>query len=530
MGTPRMFSAGIVLATALVIIVRAIIYLLFDKRRPSVPPGPRGLPLLGNVLDLPPKGERACDHWLKFKDAYGPISSIKVLGTTFVILNSPELALELLEKKSATYSSRPDFTFAEFTGWEQSLSLLKYDKNHRRRRKVAHTLLGTKTAIGPYLRLQDVEVHRFLFRILQKPESFLEHIKTESTAIILKLVYGYTVEPHKPDPLVHLVDQAMEQFSSAVDPGTWLVDSIPALKYVPEWMVGGRWKKTARAWAATLKETAEKPLQFARQQTASGNQKRSFTTDFYTGLGDSLTPRDHEDFKWTAMTLYGGGADTTANTVSSVFLAMILFPDVQRKAQEEIDRVVGSNRLPTFDDRENLPYIEALLTEAWRWHTVGPLGVPHTASVDDVVNGYYIPKGSVILTNTWWYTHDPAVYEDPYVFRPERFLSSNPPPDPTNYIFGFGRRICPGRYFADSTVWLTIVRSLAVFDISKALDEHGREIEPIAKFTASLISRPEDYKATIKPRSPQHEALIRQVEELHPWEESDAAEIQKIKI
>lgn len=80
---------------------------------------------------------------------------------------------------------------------------------------------------------------------------------------------------------------------------------------------------------------------------------------------------------------------------------MVLFPDVQRKAQEEIDRVVGTDRLPTFDDRENLPYIEAVLTEAWRWHTVGPLGVPHATSSEDVVNGYFIPKGSIIVTNVW---------------------------------------------------------------------------------------------------------------------------------
>ncbi|KAK5634643.1 hypothetical protein RRF57_010356 [Xylaria bambusicola] len=460
----------------------------------------------------------------------GPISSITVLGTTFVISNSPELTSELLEKRSVKYSSRPHLVFAEANGWSQSVSLMKYDKAYRQRRKITHTLVGTKMNVAPYLPLQDVEVHRLLFRILQEPERFLEHIKTEAAAIILKLVYGYTVEPHNPDPLADLIDEAMGHFSATVAPGAWLVDSIPALKYIPEWMLGGGWKRIARDWHSVLRETVEKPLQFALQHITSGDQKRSFIKDFYDEKGASITPRDQEDLKWTALTLYGGGADTTVNTVSAFFLAMIMFPDVQQKAQDEIDRVVGTHRLPTFDDRENLPYVEALLTEAWRWHTVGPLGVPHASSAEDIVNGYRIPKGSVIVSNIWWFTHDPSVYTDPFVFNPERFIGPNPPPDPVDYTFGYGRRICPGRFIADSSVWLTIVRSLAVFNISKGLDENGREIEPTMKFTPGLISRPEDFKATIKPRSAQHEALIRQLEELHPWEESDAAEIRNMKI
>ncbi|KAI0521821.1 cytochrome protein [Xylaria bambusicola] len=529
MASVGIFSTGILFATALVVVVTTI-YLFFHKKQLPLPPGPRGIPLLGNVLDLPPKGGRDCEHWLKFKDTYGPISSITVLGTTFVILHSPELTSELLENRSSKYSSRPSLIFAEANGWSDALTLMKYDKAYRRRRKITHTLVGTKMNVAPYLPLQDVEVHRFLFRTLQEPERFLEHIKTEAAAFILKLIYGYTVEPHKPDPLVELVDEAMTHFSATVVPGAWLVDSIPALRYIPEWMLGGGWKKTARAWRAVLRETVEKPLQFARQHITSDDQNRSFVRDFYDEKGAGITSRDQEDFKWAATTLYGGGADTTVNTISAFFLAMILFPDVQRKAQDEIDRVVGTHRLPTFDDRKSLPYIEALLTEAWRWHSVGPLGVPHASSAEDIVNGYRIPKGSIIVSNIWWYTHDPSVYTDPYIFNPERFMGPNPQSDPVPYTFGYGRRICPGRFIADSSVWLTIVRSLAVFNISKGLDENGRETEPNVQFLPGLISRPADFKATIKPRSPEHEALIRQLEELHPWEESNAAEIREMKI
>ncbi|KAI0911289.1 cytochrome protein [Ustulina deusta] len=522
MATIQVLGSGILLATALVIVVRVTL-LLFEKRRGPLPPGPKGLPLIGNVLDLPPKGERECYHWLKHKDLYGPISSITALGTTIVILHSPELAAELLEKRSAKYSSRP-------VGWTEGLAMMPYNNAFRLRRKLAHMLMGTKMTVVPYLPLQDIEVHRFLFRVLQEPELFLDHIRTEAAAIILKIVYGYTVEPHTPDPLVGLVDTAMGQFSACFVPGAWLVDSIPALKYIPSWMLGGGWKKTSRQWKAVLKETAERPLQFSQQRIASGNQEKSFVMAFHNDRGDNFTPDDHDNLKWTALAVYAGGSDTTVNTISSFFLAMTMFPDVQRTAQEEIDRVIGIGRLPTFSDRENLPYIEAIVTEAWRWHPVVPMGVAHATTAEDIVNGYRIPKGAIIMPNIWWFTHDPAVYSNPLAFDPSRYLGPHPDPDPTNYVFGYGRRICPGRYIADSSVWLTIVRTLAVFDISKGLDENGCEIEPFMKFTPSLISRPEDFKATIKPRSLQHEVLVRQVGELHPWKKSDAAELQKIVI
>ena len=81
---------------------------------------------------------------------------------------------------------------------------------------------------------------------------------------------------------------------------------------------------------------------------------------------------------------------------------MALFPEAQRKAQEEIDRVVGTDRLPTFEDRENLPYVDALVKEALRWHPVVPMGVPHVTTEDDIYEGYFIPKGSILLPNIWY--------------------------------------------------------------------------------------------------------------------------------
>ncbi|KAM0424378.1 hypothetical protein ACHAPT_010526 [Fusarium lateritium] len=206
---------------------------------------------------------------------------------------------------------------------------------------------------------------------------------------------------------------------------------------------------------------------------------------------------------------------------------MTLSSDVQRKAQEEIDRVIGNERLPTLADRPSLPYIEAIVKEVLRWHPVAPMGLPHTSTADDVYEGYFIPKGSMLFANVWHFTHDPEIYDEPMSFKPERFLGlqgNKAAPDPHTFVFGFGRRICPGRILADNALYLNIAQSLAVFTISK----DGQVAQPEIRFTPGVVSHPEPFEAIIKPRSPHYEKLIRSIEQLFPWEDSDAGILESM--
>lgn len=194
---------------------------------------------------------------------------------------------------------------------------------------------------------------------------------------------------------------------------------------------------------------------------------------------------------------------------------MALHPEVMKKAQAEIDAVVGNDRLPTFADREHLPYLDALTKEVLRWNTVAPTGVPHRAVQDDVHAGYFIPKGSLVIANIWKLTHDPRTYANPFTFNPDRFISSEGKTaelDPHGLCFGFGRRICPGLHLADASVFISCAMSLAVFDISKCI-ENGIIIEPVHENTTGTISHPKPFKCSIKPRSQKAVSLI-QAEEL----------------
>ncbi|KAI0029080.1 cytochrome P450 [Vararia minispora EC-137] len=176
--------------------------------------------------------------------------------------------------------------------------------------------------------------------------------------------------------------------------------------------------------------------------------------------------------------------DTTVSSLMAIILCMILNPHVQVKAREELDRVIGRERIPVFDDRPNLPYMEAVFMEALRWDPTGPL------DEDVLCENFYIPKGAIVLANVWAILHDPVQYPEPHVFKPERFLSPEGRivNDPNlEYAFGFGTRKCPGRHFADATLWLYMTSILVFFEISKATDANGKEIPVDGKFESQSV-------------------------------------------
>ena len=163
---------------------------------------------------------------------------------------------------------------------------------------------------------------------------------------------------------------------------------------------------------------------------------------------------------------------------------MIAFPEVQRRAQAEIDSVVGRDRLPTFDDAPRLPYVRAIIREILRWRPALPFGVPRAATEEDWYEGMYIPKGTTCIANVWHCNHDRAVFgEDADEFRPERHLNENGElslgPVETNQAgqvtFGFGRRICVGREMAYDSLFMSTVRILWAAKLERVRDENGKQ-------------------------------------------------------
>lgn len=157
------------------------IYHFFFRKTSNLklPPGPRPLPLIGNVLDLPPPGKPHYLHWLKHKDKYGPLSSVTVLGQTMIIIHDRQVAYDLMEKNSLKTSGRPISPFAsEYCGYGSYLPILQYGEQFRNYRKMIHHLLGTKVHAAQFNHINDVESRRLLLRILDDPDNLRNHIKT----------------------------------------------------------------------------------------------------------------------------------------------------------------------------------------------------------------------------------------------------------------------------------------------------------------------------------------------------------------
>ncbi|KAG1854759.1 cytochrome P450 [Suillus tomentosus] len=481
----------------------------FNKKNPApYPPGPTGWPLIGNIQDIP-----RIKPWLTFAKwgkKYGNIVHVEILGQHMMVVNSTRIAIELLDKKSNVCSDRPVLPMCgELCGWKHALALLPYNDRLRQYRKNIHHVIGSRAAVKTHHPIEEIETRRFLKRVFTKPDQLQEHIRQTAGAIILRITYGYKVKENN-DPFIDLADRATHQFSRSSIFGTFMVDYMPFLAHVPEWFPGASFKRKAREWCETLDEMASAPYEFVKDQMAAGIAPKSFTSDLLQGR--ILSAEEEHIVKWSALSLYSGGSDTPIPSIYSFFLAMTLFPDVQKKAQDEIDAVVGSDRLPSFADRDSLPYIEALTKEIQRWNVVGAAGFPHRMTEDNIYNGYYIPKGSLILANVWFMLNDPLRYPNPSQFSPERFLASDgkkPETDPYTICFGFGRRICPGLHLADASVWLSAAMSLAVFDISKAV-ENGVEITPEIDPSSGTVSYPKPFKCSIKPRSARAVALIQE--------------------
>jgi len=493
----------IYLDVALLMLTLALIKKVFTKRSAPLPPGPTKLPLLENLFDMP-----SSEEWFTFADwgkKWGDITAVSVFGQHMIIVNSAKVAMEMLDKKSTIYSDRPVMQMGgELVGWKNTLVLIPYGDRFRNYRKLFHKVIGSHSAMSNFHPIEEKETHRFLKRTLENPQALANHVRRTAGAVILRISHGYEISEAE-DPFVTIADEATEQFSLSTAPGGFIVNLIPALRHVPDWFPGTGWKRTASSWADTLARMADGPHQFVKQQMANGTAAVSFTSRLLEE--PDLTAEREHDIKWSAASLYSGGADTTVSSIYAFFLAMVLHPEVQRKAQKELDDVVGRDRLPRFSDREDLPYINALVLEVLRWHTVTPTGVPHCVTEDNIHDGYLIPKGALVITNIWQMSHDPNTYSDPFVFKPERFLGPKPEQDPREFCFGFGRRICPGRMLADASLFISCAMSLAVFDISK-YSKNGTTLEVKHEQTTGTISHVKPYQCSITPRSQRAVELI----------------------
>ncbi|KAI0646809.1 cytochrome P450 [Trametes meyenii] len=481
------------------------------------PPGPPGLPLIGNLLDVPSPKDFPWDTYAEFSRRYdSDIIRLNALGTNIIVANSMEVAGELLDRRSAIYSDRPRMVMLnELCGFGEGLAFLPYGKYWKDSRKMARQEFHA----APVKKFRPIEARstrRFLVDLLHKPESLMDNLRHLAGATIMSVGYDINVEPHD-DPYIQTAEDAVASIAETTNAGSYLVDVIPILKHVPEWFPGAGFKKQARIWHTAVDKLFNDPFEVCQKRLATGELGDCAAKSMIETFG--AQPKDPEYttkvIKMTLGALYVG-TSSTVSALGTFFLAMTLHPEVQEKARKQLDQVVGIHRLPSFSDQSSLPYIEAILKETLRWRPVVPLDVPHRLTEDDIYNGYHLPKGSLIVANQWAILHDEKMYPDAERYDPDRFLKPDGTldpevRDPSTAVFGFGRRICPGRFMALDSMWITIASVLALFEIRQAVDEDGKEITPDGEYIRGFLCHPKPFPCVIKPRSKEHEQMVQEL-------------------
>ncbi|KAG8926797.1 hypothetical protein FRC00_002566, partial [Tulasnella sp. 408] len=158
-----------------------------------------------------------------------------------------------------------------------------------------------------------------------------------------------------------------------------------------------------------------------------------------------------------------------------------------KKAHTELDRIVGPDRLPMFADQKEMAYLHAVLLETLRWNPVAAVGVPHTSLKDDVYEGYLIPKGTAVIGNAWGISRDTKYYPDPSSFDPGRYLQQPPELDPREFVFGYGRRICPGNEFGFQAMWILAASILWAFEVTISEKDAAALQEDTKRFSFGML-------------------------------------------
>ncbi|KAF2234318.1 cytochrome P450 [Viridothelium virens] len=428
-------------------------------------PGPRGLPFIGSVHELPEQ----CS-WLKFADwarEYGPIYQVNLGGVNHIWISTDHIARDLLAKRAAIYSDRPHIpaliddnrTSAHY------LPLLSKNDAWTRQRKFAKQIMSLSEKAGFY-QYPELESKRMLYEMMKDPSRYNVSLESYIARVTSRLAWG---TPSSSDEL----KQRARELLIGVSPTGALGNKLPFLMDLPDWLV------PAKAWERRRARTERKFFEIMQRaveaEMVQTTEKPSWTRSF-------LEKKSLWGFKSVlegayAVGMHGiAGALTIAAPMQSFCLAMIHYPQYQHILHEEVDRVCG-DRPPCFGDMPNMPVLRAFIRESMRWRPAVPTGIPHELTQDDVYEGYHLPAGSVMHPLEWCISRDPTMFPDPEAYNPMRWLDPaystfkedlTVHPTITQYSqFGYGRRVCQGQEVTEADMFVGVGAMAWLFNISK---------------------------------------------------------------
>jgi cytochrome P450 len=439
----------------------------------------------------------------KWNRKYGAIVSAKIGAQQFIILGTRRAAQDLLERRANIYSSRPASKFLDkYLHKGLASAFMPYGAQWRLHRRLNTSLLSERASTA-YRDLQDFESKQLLHEFLSTNE-FSEAFHSYTANIMFTLVYGKGRGKDDGDhKMLHQINKMASFVLQKASFGTILLDLFPMLDWLPHSFL--TWRKKAEELHYKTKEVYTECCNIAL-----GGDCWNWSHE--ASKRNEAGELPWEDVCYALGELYVAGIHTTKMVLEILIMISILHKDVVQKAQAELDSIVGPERLPSFDDLENLPYIRAIVCELLRWQPISPIGVPHAVTQDDEYLGYRIPAGSTVIANQFGMNMDETIFDNPAVFNPDRYCNNS---DLPVSAFGFGRRICPGHRLARSSLLIVTSRLLWGYNITSAQESTDLCNE----------SNPASFKASLRARSPKHEQVIKQ-----EWEASDKDEKRILEV
>ncbi|KAI1192930.1 cytochrome P450 2C3 [Nemania serpens] len=453
-------------------------------------PGPKGYPIVGRIHDVPSKAS-----WIKFYEwskEYGPIYQMEIFGTVHVWISSERVAHDLLSRRAGIYSDRPQIpNLPDNRTKGDYLALTGSNETWKRQRKLAKQLITANVSLHDYPRR---ERDRFLYLLSTDPSRYREFIEEFTSRSVARLSWG---SPHSAAVLRVTTAGLLETIS----PAGALPNMISWLMYLPTFL--SPWQQKENARHAVEAKLFKDCLRYAHDRIHDGTAEPSFLRTF---IENTSLPGGKSDWieETEASYVIGqmaiAGALTMGSPIQSFILAMLHYPEWQKKLQEEIERVC-KGACPQWEDREKLPMLRAVVKEVIRWRPPVPTGIPHAIETDDVYNGYFIPAGATIHALEWAMTRDEETYPDGETFNPARWLEPEYPTyrEPLTVYpklhgfsqFGFGRRTCQGLPLVEQDLYLAMGGMAWAFDIRKKRGADGGEI-PVHwnDYTPLLIAKP----------------------------------------
>ncbi|KAK7204567.1 putative cytochrome P450 oxidoreductase [Myxozyma melibiosi] len=478
--------------TGVIILYLVVKILRSGRRDPRMPPGPPTLPILGNVHQIPSTG--LGKKFREFADTYGPVFSLKVGSQNVVVLSDRKSINAMIDKKGSIFSDRPIDYVTNFVTHGDHLTLEKATASWREKRAIVTRNLSPSVLDQKHWKVQEAEAVIFMNNLLKHSDRILDYAKMYTTSVACTLIWGQRVTDFKSFWYKDFFE---------------LMHILPFLKYFP-----GKWKTRAYKCRQMMDDMWDKARAMIDERRAKGIKRDCFIDQKLDEYNAKGWPMSQHAFNNLFGELLEAGADTTANMILTLILAVAKYPEFQKRAQKEIDAVCGAERSPQFGlDFDKMPFVNCIVKEAMRWRPTAPLGLPHQSTEDYWYDGMLIPKGSTIFIGIWSIHHDESIYPDHETFNPDRYM--NHPKLAPDYAasadFENRDKICPGLHLAERNMWRILAKLLWAFDISEPVDPVTGKVIPldVNAYNSAILMRPLDFNVTVKPRSPEHLAAIR---------------------